>query len=123
MQMKQVTPFIPCTSLARQIEFYEGVLGFKVGFESEFYAFLYRDQVAIRLVQVDPDVDLSNPERQTSFYIDVDGIDDLYADLEERLSGLGERRVRAPFDQDYGQREVHVADEDCTLVFFGQSTA
>ncbi len=123
MQMKQITPFIPCTSLARQIGFYEGVLGFKVGFESEYYAFLSRDQVAIRLVQVDADVDLSHPDRQNSFYIDVDEIDDLYADLQDRLKGLGEGRVRAPFDQDYGQREFHVSDEDCTLVFFGQAKA
>ena len=103
--------------------FYTGSLGFKVGFETEFYAFIYRDDVAIRLVQVDADVDLNNPERQMSFYIDVDGIDNLYAHMKNDLAQLDLARVRAAFDQDYGQREFHVADEDCTLVFFGQTAS
>ncbi len=121
MRMKQITPFVPCTSLAKQLAFYTGALGFKIGFETEFYAFIHRDDVAIRLVQVDADVDLTNPERQTSFYIDVEGIDDLFADMKDALGRLDPARVRAPFDKDYGQREFHVADEDCTLVFFGQA--
>lgn len=121
MRLKQITPFIPCTSLAKQIGFYAGVLGFKVGFQSEFYAFLQRDDVAVRLVQVDADVDLTSPDRQVSFYIDVDAIDELYADLKDALDRLNPSRVRAPFDQQYGQRELHIFDEDCTLVFFGQA--
>ncbi len=123
MRLHQITPFVPCTSLDRQIEFYSGKLGFSVGFRADNYAFLRRDDVAVRLVQVDETVDLHHPERQSSFYIDVDGIDALYASLKPQLDGLPDGRVRAPFDQDYGQREFHVADEDCTLVFFGQGIA
>ena len=117
--LKQITPFVPCTSLKKQIEFYRDVLGFSVGFEADGYAFLRRDAVAIRLVEVFESADLSHPERQTSFYIDVDDIDALYAELSPALCRLPARRVRAPFNQDYGQREFHVADEDCTLIFFG----
>jgi hypothetical protein len=36
---------------------------------------------------------------------------------------LPDGRVRAPFDQPYGQREFHVLDEDGTLVFFGEAIA
>ncbi|MBV7409845.1 VOC family protein [Maritimibacter sp. DP1N21-5] len=121
MRLTQITPFVPCTSLARQIAFYRDMLGFEVGYQAENYAFLKRDSVALRLVEVGPGVDLGNPEREGSFYIDVDGIDSLYADLAPRLAQLPAGRVRAPFDQDYGQREFHVADEDCTLVFFGEA--
>ena len=67
MRLKQITPFVPCTSLAKQIDFYVNVLGFEVGFESPYYAFLHRDAVAIRLVQVDADIDLKNSEREGSF--------------------------------------------------------
>ncbi|MEM7524245.1 MAG: VOC family protein [Pseudomonadota bacterium] len=123
MKMTQITPFIPCTKLDAQLGFYAGVLGFTVGFQAENYAFLKRDAVAVRLVEVFSDVDLSHPERQGSFYIDVKGIDALYASLEPRLAALPAARVRAPFDQDYGQREFHVADEDCTLVCFGEGRA
>ncbi len=55
-----------------------------------------------------------------SFYIDVDGIDELFESLHPGLANLPEGRVRPPFDQPYQQREFHVIDEDGTLVFFGQ---
>ena len=120
MRLHQITPFVPCTSLDRQVEFYRDILGFTVGFQADNYAFLRRDDVAVRLVEVDADVDLSAPEREGSFYIDVQDIDALYADLEPKLKELPRARVRAPFNQDYGQREFHVSDEDCTLIFFGE---
>ena len=121
MRLHQITPFVPCTSLDRQIAFYRDILGFKIGFQADNYAFLKRDEVAVRLVEVDGSVDLSHPEREGSFYIDVQDIDLLYAALEPNLRTLPPARVRAPFDQDYGQREFHVADEDCTLIFFGEA--
>ena len=123
MRLTQITPFVPCTSLARQMVFYRDVLGFAVGFEAPNYAFLRRDDVAVRLVEVDASVDLSHPEREGSFYIDVRDVDTVYAEMKPRLDPLPEGRVRAPFDQDYGQREFHVADEDCTLIFFGEAIA
>ncbi|MTI03536.1 hypothetical protein, partial [Roseibium sp. RKSG952] len=55
-----------------------------------------------------------------SFYIDVEGIDELYEELRSGLDDLPEGRVRAPFDQPYLQREFHVLDEDGTLIFFGE---
>ena len=121
MQLTQITPFVPCSSLDRQIAFYRDYLGFEVGFQAENYAFLRRDKVAVRLVEVGDSVDLTNPDRQGSFYIDVNGIDALYASMKTDLRRLPSDRVRAPFNQDYGQREFHVADEDCTLIFFGEA--
>lgn len=97
-------------------------LGFRLGFRRRSTRFLRRDGVAVRLVEVFSDVDLTNPERQGSFYIDVDDIDAVYAEMKPRLDRLDADRVRAPFDQEYGQREFHVADEDCTLVFFGEAS-
>ena len=120
-KLTQVTPFVPCTSLDRQVAFYQGILGFEVGFRAENYAYLRRDNAAIRLVEVWKTVDLSHPEREGSFYLDVLGLDDLYASLKPKLDTLPPDRVRAPFDQEYGQREFHVADEDCTLIFFGEA--
>jgi len=122
MRLTQITPFVPCTSLAKQVAFYRDILGFEVGFETPgVYAYLRRDEVSVRLVQVSDHVDLKHPEREGSFYIDVQGINAVWLEMQPRLSELPEGRVRAPFDQDYGQREFHVADEDCTLVFFGEA--
>lgn len=122
-RLTQITPFVPCTSLDAQIAFYCDILGFEVGFRADTYAFLRCDAVALRLVEVWEGVDLSHPEREGSFYLDVDGLDALYETLKPRLDTLPAARVRAPFDQPYGQREFHVADEDCTLVFFGEAIA
>jgi len=119
-QLMQVTPFVPCTSLQAQIQFYRDALGFRVTFEAGGYAFMQRDRVAIRLVEVFDHVALDHPERENSFYIDVQGIDAVFEGLKPGLETLPEGRVRAPFDQPYGQREFHVSDEDCTLVFFGE---
>ena len=121
MRLKQVTPFVPCTDLATQLAFYCGILGFKETFQADNYAFVRRGSVGLRLVEVWKEVDLKHPEREGSFYIDVEGIDALYADMKPKLDTLAEGRVRAPFDQPYGQREFHVADEDCTLIFFGET--
>ncbi|MBY8975134.1 VOC family protein [Rhodobacteraceae bacterium NNCM2] len=121
MRMQQITPFVPCTSVERQIEFYTQTLGFTLGYHADNYAYLSREGVAIRLIGEEDGVDLSVPERENSFYIDVEEIDALYASMEPALSKLPEGRVRAPFDQLYGQREFHVIDEDCTLIFFGEA--
>ena len=120
MRLTQITPFVMCSQLQRQIAFYRDILGFELGFQADNYAFLRRGAVAVRLLEAGPGVDLSAPERENSFYIDVEGLDALYQDLKPALDTLPDGRVRAPFDQPYGQREFHVADEDCTLIFFGE---
>ena len=121
MRLHQITPFVPCTSLDAQIGFYCDILGFTLRCRADNYAFLKRDDVAVRLLEVDSTVNLHLPERQQSFYIDVDDVDGLYHSLRPKLSELPKGRVRALFDQHYGQREFHVSDEDCTLVFFGMA--
>ncbi|MFY0660135.1 MAG: VOC family protein [Shimia sp.] len=117
--LNQITPFVPCSILARQIAFYCDVLGFDEGFTAENYAFLRREAVAVRLIEVEAGEDLAR--REMSFYIDVAGIDALFADMQEALSAVPKGRVRAPFDQPYGQREFHVLDDDGNLVFFGEA--
>jgi catechol 2,3-dioxygenase-like lactoylglutathione lyase family enzyme len=119
--LHQITPFIPVASLDKAVDFYTGHLNFECTFKADNYAFLRHDQIAIRIVEVDDNVDLSDPNRQNSFYIDVTDIDALYAMLEPKLSTLPKERVKAPFNQDYGQREFHIIDEDCTLIFFGEA--
>ncbi|MEP0521742.1 MAG: VOC family protein [Hyphomicrobiales bacterium] len=123
MKLTQITPFVPCTNLQKQVDFYEKILGFTLGFRADNYAFLKRDAAAVRLVEVDANIDLSLPDREGSFYVDVEDIDGLYAHMKPALDTLPEGRVRAPFDQPYNQREFHVFDEDCTLIFFGEAIA
>lgn len=119
--LKQMTPFVLVTDMDKSLEFYCDTLGFTCGFRADGYAFIKRDKVAIRLVRCDEGVDLSDERRQQSCYIDVENLDDLYASLKSALDKLPEGRVRAPFNQTYGQREFHVIDEDALLIFFGEA--
>ena len=104
MRMHQITPFVPCSDLDRQIRFYNEILGFEVGFHADNYAFLRRDEIAIRLLGVDDTIDLSQPERQQSFYIDGLGVDALFDSLADVLDKLPDGRVGPPFNHDYGHR-------------------
>ena len=116
----QLTPFVLCSSLQRQVDFYCDCLGFTCGFTQDNYAFLTLGPVAIRLLECPPREDGRPLGSDQSFYIDVQDIDGLFRQLHPRLATLPPERVRAPFDQPYGQREFHVLDEDGALVFFGE---
>ncbi len=119
-KLLQLTPFVLCSSLDRQIEFYCSRLGFTCTFKQENYAFLRRDPVAIRLLECPPREDGKPLGDDQSFYVDVEDIDALFESLHAGLADLPEGRVRAPFNQPYEQREFHVLDEDGTLIFFGE---
>lgn len=110
---------VPVANLDAAVAFFTETLGFVAGFRMEGYAYLERDHVALRLLQAS--FDTQDPARQQSCYIDVENLDALYAELKPKLDQLPDGRVRAPFDQDYGQREFHVTDEDALLIFFGEA--
>ncbi|MGI9243341.1 MAG: bleomycin resistance protein [Verrucomicrobiales bacterium] len=112
-----ITPMVPVGDLDRAIEFYVGVLGFNVGVQFDGYAYIVRDAAAIRLLATGQGAGAG----EQSCYICVEQIDTLYEELKPALDQLSPGRVRAPFDQPYGQREFHVIDEDGLLIFFGEA--
>lgn len=120
-EIKQITPFVTVSALKASIAFYTDFLGFACGFSAENYAYIHRDGVGLRLIEAPQEAAKYTPEQ--ACYIDVSGIDELYAGLSPRLNGLPQGRVRPPFDQDYGQREFHVKDPDGFLIFFGEAIA
>lgn len=123
--MTQITPFLYCTDLDAQVAFFQNVLGFQVGsmMRDPDYAYLHRDNVAVRVIVTGTPEYLSEPAANQMVYIDVDDVDGLYAELEPELSKLPEGRVAPPFDRFYGQREFHVKDEGPYLIMFGQSVS
>lgn len=119
-RLGQITPLITVREINRSVKFYVEILGFTVGFQAEGYAYLHRDNVAIRLLTAGEGVDLREPKQQQSCYIDVEGVDALYKELRPKLERLPKGRVKKPFNQIYSQREFHVIDEDALLIFFGE---
>lgn len=117
--VQAVTPFVLCSNLDAQLAFYTRCLGFELRFRAQNYAYLRHGGAALRLLECPPNADGTPLGQNQSFYIDVVDVDALYDQLRSALAMLPEDRVRAPFDQPYGQREFHVIDEDGALVFFG----
>jgi uncharacterized glyoxalase superfamily protein PhnB len=104
--------------VARSVEHYRDVLGFRVAFtygEPIFYAGLTRDAVTIHLQAA------ANTKRQPgqgSVYVFVTGVDALYRELEER----GAELLNEPQDYPYGMRDFNVADPDGNELCFGMET-
>ncbi|MCG8312949.1 MAG: hypothetical protein MI976_07005 [Pseudomonadales bacterium] len=113
--LKEVNPIIPVTDVFESANFFESVLGFHAELKEGDIAIIRRDGACLRLVPAGDSVG------QLACYIVVDGLDDLYQELEPKLNMLPKGRVRAPFNQAYGMREFHVIDLDSLLIFFGES--
>ena len=111
-----ITPIVPVSDLDRSLEFYTNILDFKVQAKDEGYAYIVRDDIAIRLL-TSTDAEAAGKQ---ACYICVENLDGLFEQMKQNLEKLPEGRVRAPFDQPYGQREFHVTDEDSFLIFFGE---
>lgn len=122
LSLDRITPMVPVTDISGAVAFFVGTLGFQTRAHRDDYAYVTRDGAAVRLLAAHPTMDMSEEARQLSCYVDVTGIDALYAELKPTLDQLPAGRVRAPFDQPYGQREFHVIYE-ALLIFFGEPIA
>lgn len=117
----RISPFVLCCNLEPQIAFYVDYLGFRVASVERDRALLVRGTLPLHLTVADSDITGARANR--TVYVDVSGIDALYAEFELRLRQLSAQRFCPPFNQDYGQREFQVIDEDGTLVTFGETVS
>ncbi|CTQ51344.1 VOC family protein [Jannaschia donghaensis] len=119
MRIERITPFVMTADLDASIAFLEG-LGFDCGFRGDDpgYAFMRCDAGAIRLLETD--ADLTDTRREQMVYLDVDDIDAFWSQRRAFIETLPPAQWRAPLDQAYGQREVHVIHGP-TLFLFGQA--
>lgn len=119
-QMRHITPFLRVPDTDAAVTFFTDTLGFKVGARAGEYAFVYRDEVAFRVVEDEPLPPRGNG-RYTN-YIDVADVDALYAELKPKLDLLPAGHVTPLCDQPYGQREFAVIGPDGDLIGFGSPT-
>lgn len=114
----QVTPFFGTGRLERAIAFYRDILGCGVHAPGGGYAYVERDRIAFRLLELDDGA--RNPPGCGHAYVDVRDVDALFAELHARLETLPDGRWGPPKDQPYGMREFWVRDPDGNLINFGQ---
>lgn len=119
-QMKYITPFMRVTDTDGAVAFFVDTLGFKVSIRVGEYAFVYRDDVAFRIIE-----DAALPPRgggRYMSYVDVADADALFAELKPKLDLLPAGHVVPLCDQPYGQREFAVIGPDGDLIGFGSPT-
>ncbi len=117
---RRCSPIIPVSNIEEAVLWFDKHLGFQTSFVSDKKACLKRDDATLWLILKAPDMDLQDERRQQSCYIDVLDVDAVYEERATELNALPRENFRAPFDQDYGQREFHVIYEGL-LIFIGAS--
>ena len=117
----QVTPFIVIEDLEKALGFFRDLLGFQVLVRHSNYAYVHRETVGFRLhEQKGPDAPPAGT-RRFAYYIDVKNVDEVYAELKEKLEALPKGDVYGPVNQWYGQRELLILAPDGNLLAFGQA--
>lgn len=118
-QLLHITPFMRVTDIDAAVHFFTDTLGFTVSIRVGEYAFVYRDNVAFRLIEDEP-LPPRGGGRYTS-YIDVADVDALFAELKPKLDLLPPGHVVPLGDQPYGQREFAIIGPDGDLIGFGSA--
>ncbi|MEM8553313.1 MAG: VOC family protein [Pseudomonadota bacterium] len=114
------TPLLAVADIDAAAEFLNTCLGFETTFRADGYAYCRNGDAGIRLIDAEPGADMADPARQHSVYIDCDDVDAFWADHLSAIEKLPSSHRRAPFDQDYGQREFHLIHGPF-LFFVGQA--
>lgn len=109
---KYLSPMIPSFDMEKTASFFKAVLFFEPVMETESYCIYQKDHLSIHILPAGQDIG------QMEFYLEVDDLNQLWAAIKDKLSGI---KVKEPFDQDYGMREVHIGIPSTnTLLFIGQ---
>ncbi len=107
-----LSPMIPSFNLAETGRFFKDVLGFSTAMDTDTYAIYHKDNLTVHLLRAGTDIG------QMEFYLEVDDLDALWISIKDKVKDM---KVREPFDQEYGMRELHIGiPQTNTLLFIGQ---
>ncbi|KOY86699.1 hypothetical protein AD998_11575 [bacterium 336/3] len=107
-----LSPMIPSFDIKETVQFFKDVLSFSLVMDTESYAICQKDNLTIHILRAGQDIG------QMEFYLQVDSIDNLWASIKNKLDGL---KVKEPFNQEYGMREIHIGiPHTNALMFIGQ---
>jgi len=107
-----LSPMIPSFNISETSNFFCTILDFSVMMDSPGYMILQKDNLTIHILNAGEDIG------QMEFYLEVDDLESLWKSMEDKIKGL---KVKAPFNRDYGMREIHIEiPKTNTLLFIGQ---
>lgn len=119
-QFIRITPFIHVPDIDAALAFFND-LGFKTYLRQGTYAYVQRECAGVRLLQNAGDEGAPPGNRRFAYYVDVEDVDALYAELKPVLDQKPPEDVHGPADKVYGQRELCILAPDGNLLVFGQS--
>jgi len=120
----RITPFMHVQDVDAAVRFFVDVLGFKAWIHvSGSYAYVQREVAAVRIMRasLSPGEEVPPGNRRFMYYIDVEDVAAVVAEVRPRLEAAGLPPGHGPVDQTYGQREFMVVAPDGNLVVFGES--
>ncbi len=116
----RITPFIHVPDIEAALKFFND-LGFTTYFRMGDYAYVQRESAGVRLMQKENDDDAPPGNRRFAYYIDVEDIEKLYAELKPALDAMPAGNIHGPADKPYKQRELCILAPDGNLLVFGQA--
>jgi catechol 2,3-dioxygenase-like lactoylglutathione lyase family enzyme len=121
MNFIRITPFIHVPDIDKALAFFNDILGFKTWVHYSDYAYIQRETAGIRVLENHGEDGAPPGNRRFAYYIDVNDVDALYAELKPKLDTLPKGDVHGPANKPYGQRELAIVAPDGNLLVFGQS--
>ncbi len=113
-QALHISPMIPSYNIKETVAFFVDILEFTPFMNEDGYAILYKDKHAVHILPAGTDIG------EMEFYLEVDNIDVMWEEIKDKLTGI---KVRAPFDREYGMREMHIIiPQTKTLLFVGHAS-
>lgn len=119
----RITPFMHVPDIDAAVDFFTAILGFECRFRQGGYAYVQREAAAFRLLQNQGDDGAPAGNRRFCYYIDVQNVDAIHAELQPKAGLLNDGDIHGPVDQLYGQRELMIVAPDGNLIVFGQDIA
>ena len=105
-----LSPMIPSYNIQETTAFFTDILEFSFFMNEPGYAILVKDNLMIHILNAG---DIGEME----FYLEIDDVNALWDEIKDKQTGI---KVRAPFDREYGMREMHIiVPQTKTLLFVG----
>ncbi len=107
--------------LEKALAFFVDLLDFEVQLRASDYAYVHRETAGFRIWEQKGKYVPPPGTRRFAYYIDVQDVDRLYAELKPKLDRLPAGEVHGPADKPYGQRELLLLAPDGNLLAFGHA--
>jgi len=107
-----ISPMIPSYQVSGTRDFFKELLKFEVTMDSPEYCVVSLGEFEIHIQKAGENIG------EMSFYMSVDDVDAVWNLIKEKKENL---KIREPFEQPYGMKEIHVVVPNTeALMFIGQ---